>query len=163
LTVRDVHFRDVLRFLEDIAGDCDLIGIDCLSQITFSEDGRDFIGQADFMRGVVGITASTGTHIVLVGHHAKGGAGRDPLDNLQGSAMFNRLAHNVISLTRHDPLTESEVYSRMIPTVEHRLTLSILKARGSESGNRIAMDLDKIGPVFIEHGRIASKPKGNRK
>jgi hypothetical protein len=165
LTVRDVHYRDVLTFLEDIAGDCDLVGIDCLSQISFSDssDGRDFIGQGEFMRGVVGVAAATGCHFALVGHHAKGAPGRDPLDSIQGSAMFQRLAHNVISLTRHDPAVESEVLSRFDPVVEHRLTLSILKSRGGLSGTRVAMDLDSNGPQFVEYGRITSKPKGGRK
>jgi hypothetical protein len=163
LTVRDVHYRDVLKFLEDIAGDCDLVGIDCLSQITFSEDGRDFIGQGEFMRGVVGIAAATRCHFVVVGHNGKSAPGRDPLDNLQGSAMFQRLSHNVISLTRHDPATESEMLSRFDPVVEHRLTLSILKSRGGLFGARVAMDLDSNGPQFVEYGRITSKPKGGRK
>jgi hypothetical protein len=163
LAVRDVHYRDVLVFLEGVAADCDLVAVDCLSQITFSEDGRDYVGQGEFMRGVVGIAAATGCHIVLVGHHGKGAPGRDPLDNLQGSAMFNRLAHNVLALTRHDPAVESEVLSRFDPVIEHRLTLSILKSRGGLSGTRIAMDLDSNGPQFVEYGRITSKPKGGRK
>jgi hypothetical protein len=159
LVTRDVYYLDVLKFLEDIAGLCDLVGLDCLSQISFSTDGRDYVGQSEFMRGVVGIAASTGAHIILVGHNGKGGANRDPLDGIQGSSLFNRLAHNVLTLTRSDPPVESEIYSRMIPTVEHRLTLSMLKSRGGRSGDRIAMDLDSNGPVFIEHGRVR-KAKG---
>ena len=149
MEVRDVHFRDVLTFLEDVAESCDLVGVDCLSQIDFSQDGRDYVGQAEFMRRVVGIAAATGAHIILVGHNGKGGANRDPLDSVQGSALFNRLAHNVLTLARSDPPIESEVYSRLNPTVEHRLTLSVLKSRGGASGDRIAMDLDANGPQFV--------------
>lgn len=159
LVTRDVHYRDVLSFLEGIADACELVGLDCLSQISFSEDGRDYVGQSEFMRGVVGIAASTGAHIVLVGHNGKGGANRDPLDGVQGSAMFNRLAHNVVTLARHDPAIESEVFSRFIPTVEHKLTLSVLKSRGGASGDKMAMDLDQYGPQFIEYGRIKARTK----
>jgi hypothetical protein len=162
MVARDVHYRDVLAFLEGTADACDLVGLDCLSQISFSDDGRDFIGQSEFMRGVVGIAASTGAHIVLVGHNGKGGVNRDPLDAVQGSALFNRLAHNVIVLARNDPPIESEVLSRINPLVEHRLTLSILKSRGGMSGDKIAMDLDPNAPRFIEHGKIRAKAKGRR-
>lgn len=160
VVTRDARYQDILAFLEGVADTCDLIGLDCLSQVTFSEDGRDYIGQGEFMRGVVGIAASTGAHIILVGHNGKGGASRDPLDNIQGSALFNRLAHNVVSLTRSDPPVESEVFSRINPVVEHKLTLSILKSRGGMSGDRIAMDLDQNGPQFFEYGRIKSKSRG---
>ena len=159
--VRDVHYSAVLSFLGTIAEDCDIIGLDCLSQVDFSEDGRDYVGQADFMRKVVGIAAASGAHVILVGHNGKGGANRDPLDSVQGSALFNRLAHNVISLVRHDPLSESEIFSFANPMVEHRLTLGILKCRGGMSGDRIAMDLDANGPLFKEYGKIKS-PKAKR-
>ena len=162
LVTRDVHYRDVLSFLEGVANACDLVGLDCLSQISFSEDGRDYIGQSEFMRGVVGIAASTGAHIVLVGHNGKGGANRDPLDGIQGSALFNRLAHNVMVLTRNDPPVESEVLSRINPMVEHKLTLSVLKSRGGMSGDKIAMDLHEYGPQFVEHGKIKAKAKGRK-
>ncbi len=161
LVARDVHYRDVLAFLEDIAAVCDLVGLDCLSQISFSEDGRDYVGQNEFMRGAVGIAASTGAHVILVGHHGKGGGDKINMDRIQGTSLFARLAHNLLELSRSDPAAESEVYSRIIPTVEHRLTLSILKCRGGASGDRIAMDLDPNGPRFIEHGRI-KKTKGRK-
>lgn len=160
--VRDVEYQDVLSFLEAVAEDSDLVGLDCLSQISFSADGKDYIGQSAFMRQVVGIAASTGAHIVLVGHNGKGGANRDPLDSIQGSALFNRLAHNVVSLARSDPPAESEVYSRFDPFVEHRLTLSVLKSRGGASGDKIAMDLAEGGPQFTEYGRIKGKGKGKK-
>lgn len=160
--VPDLRYQDVLGFLEMAAPDSDLIAVDCLSQIDFSEDGRDWQGQGDFMRRVVGIAASSGTHIVLVGHNGKGGADKDPLDRVQGSALFNRLAHNVLVLSRSDPAVESEIYDRFNPTVEHKLTLAILKCRGGASGDRIAMDLDQYGPKFVEHGRIKAKSKGRK-
>lgn len=162
MVTRDVGYLDVLAFLESVAADCALVALDCLSQITFSPDGRDYIGQAAFMRGTVGIAASTGAHIMLVGHNGKGGAGRDPLDSIQGSSLFQRLAHNVIVLSRSDPPAESEVLDRYNPIVEHRLTLAVLKSRGGASGDRIAMDLDPNGPVFIEHGKIKAKAKGRK-
>jgi hypothetical protein len=121
------------------------------------------------MRELVGIAASTGAHIVLVGHHAKGGpsgGGRDPLDRLQGSSLFNRLAHNVITLTRHDPPVESDIVPKSIDSpmaVEHGLTLAIEKCRAGMSGYRIAMDLDPGGPQFIEHGTIKSTSNSSSK
>lgn len=161
-TVPDLYYQDMLEFLEMVTPDIDLIAVDCLSQIDFSEDGRDWQGQGDFMRRVVGIAASSGAHIVLVGHNRKGGVDKDPLDLVQGSALFNRLAHNVLVLSRSDPAIESEIYDRFNPMVEHKLTLSILKCRGGASGDRVAMDLHDYGPTFIEHGRIKAKAKGRR-
>jgi hypothetical protein len=160
-TVPDLAYQDVLLFLEQVALDCDIVAVDCLSQIDFSQDGRDYVGQSDFMRKIVGIAASTGVHIVLVGHHGKGGGDKSNMDRIQGTSLFNRLAHNLLELARSDPSTESEVYSRMVSTVEHRLTLSILKCRGGASGDKIAFDLHEHGPQFIEHGRI-KKAKGRK-
>ena len=161
-TVPDLPYEKVLTFLEMITQNCDIIAVDCLSQIDFSVDGKDYPGQNAFMRRVVGIAASSGCHILLVGHHGKGGGDRASMDRIQGTSLFNRLAHNLLELSRNDPAAESEIYSRMISMVEHRHTLSILKCRGGQSGDRIAMDLDANGPVFIEHGRIKAKAKGRK-
>lgn len=152
-----VDYRDVLTFLETIGPNVDLVGIDCLSQVDFSIGGLDYPGQAEFMRRVVGIAAATGTHVILVAHNAKGAKGGDPLDAVQGSALFNRLAHNVIGLVRHDPPLSSDLFSHDRPVCEHRHTLSILKSRGGRSGTRIAFDLEADGPNFREYGMI--KPK----
>jgi hypothetical protein len=155
---RPVDYEAVLDCLRDEAASNDIVGLDCLSQIIFSEDGRDYRGQAEFMRGAVGIAADSGCHLILVGHNAKAGAqARDPLDAIQGSALFGRLAHNIVSLTRHDPIVQSELFSRDTPYVAHRLTLSVLKCRGGESGTRFAYDLEASGPCFREHGPI--KPR----
>ena len=153
LVVPEVRYADVLAMVESIAGHVDLVGIDCLSQVDFSDNGADYLGQADFMRRLVGIAAATSSHIVLVGHLAKASGGKDPLDAIQGSAMFNRLAHNVLTLTRHDPAHESAVAGRT-GTVHHRLTLSVLKCRTGMSGSRFAFDLDADGPVFTEYGAV---------
>ncbi len=160
--VPDLHYLGVCEFLAMAAHDCDLIAVDCLSQLDFSEDGRDWQGQEDFMRRIAGIAASTGVHIILVGHNGKGGADKDPLDRVQGSALFSRLAHNVLVLSRSDPAMESEVFDRFNPTVEYRLTLAVLKSRGGMSGDKIAMDLHECGPQFIEHGKIKMRIKGRK-
>lgn len=162
MKVPDLPYERVLTFLEMIAPDCNLIALDCLSQIDFSMDGRDYVGQSDFMRKVIGIAAASGMHIILVAHHGKGNGDKGSMDRIQGSSLFNRLAHNIIELSRSDPATESEVSSRMNPVIEHRLTLSVLKCRGGASGDRIAMDLHENGPVFVEHGKITGKPKGRK-
>lgn len=161
VNVPDLPYERVLMFLEMVSADCDIIALDCLSQIDFSEDGRDYVGQNDFMRRVIGIATASGTHIVLVAHHGKGGENKG-MDRIQGSSLFNRLSHNILELSRSDPATESEMSSRMNPIVKHRLTLEISKCRGGASGAKIAMDLDRCGPVFVEHGKITGKPKGRK-
>jgi hypothetical protein len=170
LVAQDVDYLGMLTFLEDVAADCGLVAVDCLSQITFSDNGRDFAGQADFIRKAVVIAASTEAHIVLVGHHAKGGVGRDPLDRLEGSSLFQRLTHNILTLTRHKPAIESEIFPKSADdpmAVEHGLTLAVEKCRGGMTGDKIAMDLAPSGPQFIEHGIIkattATKAKGRAK
>lgn len=160
LRARSVDYRDVLAFIESIAGEAAIIGLDCLSQVDFSSNGVDYPGQADFIRSLVGIAASTSAHIVLVGHFAKAAAGKSPLDAIQGSAMFNRLAHNVLTLTRHDPPRASEVVGRQ-GQVEHGLTLSVLKCRAGLSGARIAFNLGPEGPVFAECGVVLPRRSGD--
>lgn len=154
--VLDVKYEDVLRFVEDEAEDSHLICVDPISQITFDPDGRDFRGQADFMRRLVAVAASTRAHILLVAHNAKQqyrGVG-DSVDGVQGSAMLGRLAHNILTINRHDPAIEDEVYSSFSPTVTHRLTISVTKCRGGMTGEKFAFDLSQYGPTFKEYGMI---------
>lgn len=134
--------------------------IDPVSQITFDADGREFRGQAEFARRLASLAASTGVHVVLVAHTVKGGGknagGADPMDLVQGSAMFTRLAHNVMTIARHDP-KDSHVFSSMEPTVRHATTVTLAKCRNGFSGSRYAFELGPGGPVFRELGLI--KPR----
>lgn len=154
--VMDVGYEDVLRFVENEAEDSHLICIDPISQITFDPDGRDYRGQADFMRRLVAIAASSLAHILLVAHNAKQqyrGNG-DSVDGVQGSAMLGRLAHNILTLNRHDPSIEDEIYSTYTSTIQHKLTLTVTKSRNGITGEKFAFDLSEYGPTFKEHGLI---------
>ncbi len=154
MQVHPVYYQDVLSYLEEQQEHCDLVCIDPLSQIHFSDDGRDYRGEAEFMRRLTGI-AARGTHILLVAHTTKGTApGANPLDCIQGSAMLGRLAHIAMLLRRDDPARESNLMIGAAESVQHRLTLSILKSRQGYSGNKVAMDLSPEGPSFIEYGLI---------
>lgn len=159
-----VTHLDVLDLIDFEAGDSELVCIDPLSQIEFSQDGRDYSGQADFMRRLVSKAKATGIHVLLVAHLKKRSV-RDNappvLDDIQGSALFGRVAQNAVALVRHDPAIESELFSIGVPFIEHRLTAHVLKSRSGQSGQRIAFDLSRNGPTFIEHGLI--KPKIRRK
>lgn len=156
----DVNYNDVLTFVREAAADNEFIVIDPLTQITFSEDGRDYKEQSEFMREIVAIAAGSRAHIVMVAHFAKGGSkAPDLLDGIAGSSLFGKITHNAMMLIRNDPAVESRVLSRFNPTVEHRHTLILQKTRGGQSGDRIAFDLHENGPVFIEHGTIKPKVK----
>lgn len=160
--VPDVTWRDVLGFIEREGDDNDLLVVDPLSQMTFDPEGRNNNArEADFTRNAVALARSSRTHLLLVAHTVKGtyrtGAAGG-VESIQGSAMLTRLAHNVLTVTRHDPAMESEIYNAACPMVSHRITLEVAKSRSGHSGNKIAFDLEKDGPRFKEHGLIKSRP-----
>lgn len=155
--VFDVNYQDVLRFVEDEAEASDIVCIDPISQITFDADGRDFRGQSDFMRRLAAIAADTKIHVLLIAHDVKQHHGGTE-GVVQGSAMFERLAHSVLILSRHDPSIEDSIYSTFNPTIAHRLTITVKKCRAGSSGKRFAFDLSDFGPTFKEHGMIKSEP-----
>lgn len=160
---KDVDYNDVLTFVREAGADNALIAIDPLTQITFSQDGRDYKEQSEFMREITNAAASTQTHVMMVAHYAKGGSNaHDPLDGIAGSSLFGKIAHNVLALIRHDPAVESNVVSRFDPVVEHRLSLFIRKSRGGDSGKQIAFDLHEHGPQFTEYGFVKPKAKGKK-
>lgn len=158
---KDVDCDGVLTFIREAAEDNDLLVVDPITQISFGRDGNVWDAQEKFMRDVVAIAATTGVHILVVAHFAKGGSNAaDPLDGIAGSSLFGKIAHNALLLIRHDPTIESNVIARINPTVEHRITITVQKGRGGLSGNKIAFDLHEHGPQFIEYGLI--KPKGKK-
>lgn len=141
----------------------ELIIIDPVAQIDFSGRDKDWKQQERFVQALTGIASKGQCHVILVAHIAKRpGRSNMPssMDDLQGAAAFARLAHNVLLLDRHDP-QEADVFSSWNATTEHKLTLSVGKARDGFSGTRIAMDLMQDGPAFREHGII--KPKKAKK
>lgn len=159
----DVDYKQVLKYADDEAFRSQLITIDPISQITFDENGRDWQGQSEFLRKLAAIATQWKVHILLVAHTAKQSARNgiaESLDGVQGSAMITRLAHNVITLARHDAV-ESPVYSSTFPTVEHKMTVCIAKSRNGFSGSRFAFDMSDQGPTFIERGMI--KPKAPKR
>lgn len=155
----DVPYEAVLDVVRREAAASELIIIDPVSQIDFSTDGKDFVGQSRFMRDLTGIVKVAGCHVILVAHLVKR-PGRShmlsTIDDLQGSADFGKLAHYVLMLDRHEP-RESDVLSERQPVATHKLTMTVAKARGGFTGARIAMDLNTEGPTFREYGVI--KPK----
>lgn len=150
----DVHYEDVLAFVEGEAEYADVIAVDPVSQIDFSPDGRDFVGQATFMQRLTGLVARKPVHIILVVHTGKQTSGGDTTSALGGSAKFSQLAHNVLVMQRHDPSVEDEVYGAWTRTIEHKLTVTVTKSRTGFSGQKFAFDLIDSGPCFEEHGMI---------
>ncbi|MCD8351123.1 MAG: AAA family ATPase [Planctomycetaceae bacterium] len=151
--VYDVGWRDVAEFLRTEGGRCRLAAVDPLSQITFDEGGPEYRGQQLFMREIAAAAAETGVHALLVAHTVKTTekTNRDPLEGIQGAAMITRLAHNVLTLVRHDE-RDSQVAGGT--TARHAVTVTIAKSRNGYSGQRLAFGLDKAGPVFREYGLI---------
>ncbi len=160
LTTPDAGYRDILEFVRCEAVNNDIIAIDCLSQITFGNDGRDFAQHEIFIRELMGIAAASGSNIILVAHSTKSAAKYGiggTIDAVQGSALFTRLAHNVITIARHDEV-ESCVMHRSAP-VRHNLTVTVSKCRNGPGNGSFAFDLTPPGPNFIEYGLIVKPPK----
>jgi hypothetical protein len=154
--VGDVPYESVLDFVRDeISGGTKLIVIDPLSMLDFSDDGRDFQGQAEFIKKLAGIIADSEAHVVLVCHAAKT-AGPNKELVLEGSDRLRRFSQNVLRLERHET-TESKVFGPT-PMVEHDLTLSVTKCRNGLTGTRIAMRFSGTGPRLTDLGML--KPKG---
>ena len=160
----DVDYKAVLSFADAEAFRSNLIVVDPISQICFDPDGRDWRGQSDFLRKLAAIASRWKAHILLVAHTAKQSSRNgisDTLDGVQGSAMITRLAHNVITIARHDAM-ESPVYSSTFPTVEHKMTITLAKCRNGFSGTRYAFDMADQGPTFVERGLIKPKLAGRK-
>lgn len=154
----EVHYEDVLRYVEDEAELTNIIVIDPVSQIDFSDDGRDWQGQARFMQRLTSIVAKNPVHVVLVVHTAKNQpAGGEPTSAAGGSGKFTQLAHNVLMVQRHDPAIEDEVYGAWTQNIEHKLTMTVAKSRSGFSGQKYAYDFLTEGPNFCEHGLIKQK------
>lgn len=153
-----VDYDGVLQWVYDESEKSDLIVVDPVGFIDFSNDGKDWVGQQKFMKRLTAIAKKTNCHVMLMAHIGKrpGRVGLSTMDDLQGSAMFSRSAHYVFILDRHDE-QEADVFSSWNTNVSHKLTMTVGKSRGGFSGTKIAMDLDSNGPVFKEHGII--KPK----
>lgn len=153
-----VPYSAVLDCIRREAEKKDFIAVDNISQIDFSQDGRDWIFHSEFMREVMSIAAASGCHIILVAHSTKNAARlgiSGTIDAVQGSALFTRLAHNVITITRHDE-TESVVIGRN-GSVKHNLTVTVSKCRNGRGNGSFAFDLTPGGPNFIEHGLIVKQ------
>lgn len=164
--IEPVPYEGVLEWVRRESEEgADLIVIDPVAQIDFTGRDKDWKQQERFMQALTGIAEKGGCFVALVAHIAKR-PGRSNLlssmDDLQGAAAFARLAQYVFMLDRHDP-QDADIFSSWNSSVEHKLTLTIGKARDGFSGTRIAMDLDSNGPVFREHGIIKpARKKGKR-
>ena len=154
----EVDYEDILSFIEGAAEKTNLIVIDPVSQIDFSEDGRDYVGQAKFMQRLTAIVARNPVHVIIVVHTAKQTPyGGDPTSSVGGTSKFTQLAQNVLMLQRHDPAIEDEIYNAFTETIEHKLTMTVVKSRSGMSGQKFAYDFLKEGPCFREHGLIKLK------
>lgn len=155
----EVHYEDILAFVEDEAESTDIVVVDPVSMIDFSEDGlRDFAGQARFMQRLASIVARNPIHVILVVHTTKQQQnGGDMLSGVGGSSKFTQLAQNVLVLQRHEPPIEDEVYGAWTQIVEHKLTMTVAKSRAGLSLQKYAFDFVEDGPRFREYGLIKQK------
>jgi hypothetical protein len=158
-----VDYPAVLDWIVEACKDNDLIVIDPVGFIEFSESGKDWFGQQRFIRRLTAIAKQHKVYVLMVAHTAKrpGRSGMlSTLDDLQGAAALSRGAHYVFFVDRHEE-QESKVYSYCETTVFHKLTVTVGKSRGGFSGTRLAFDLEQEGPVFREYGII--KPRSSEK
>lgn len=154
----EVHYEDILAFVEGEADTSDIVVIDPVSQVDFSTDGRDYAGQARFMQRLSTIVTKKSIHVILVVHTTKyQQVGADPTSAAGGSAKITQLSQYVLMLQRHDPAIEDETYNAYSQTVEHKLTMTVVKSRNGMSGQKFAFDLLAEGPCFREYGLIKLK------
>lgn len=156
----------VIEWLQRMISVARVLIIDPLTQISFDQSGvPSYVAQADFMRKAVGAVEKSTSTLIIVCHTTKGSGrtGRDILtpEEIEGSSLFNRLAHSIVLLNQHEEMAH-DVYRAGGTTerVEHKLTIFIAKSRHGKGGRcRLAFRLDEHGPIFHELGVIAPRSR----
>jgi KaiC/GvpD/RAD55 family RecA-like ATPase len=165
--IPEITHDRVLGWIAKNAKTCRLIVVDPMSQIEFN--GREhWKDEGSFVRQALGIISDTNTSLILVAHTRKR-PGSDAAvelsaEDVQGSAMFTRLAHTTLLIDACE-MRESEVYRPCgeRETVIHNRIVTIAAARnGGASRSRVAFLQDQNKPIFHELGFIIPKSKLKR-
>ena len=160
--IPEVAYTRVLAWIAKAAKTARLIVVDPISQIDFK--GRDKTEQeSDFVRGALGVISDTPASLILVAHTVKrsGAAAAIELsaEDVQGSAMYTRLAHTTLLLNSCD-MKQAEVFRSggTTETIIHDRIVTIAAARnGCASRQKIAFLQNKNRPHFEELGVLAPK------
>ena len=157
----------VVTWARDALKVCRVAFIDPVSQIDFSARDRTE-EEGAFIRQLLGMAADSGGTIVLVMHTTKKPMvnareqpfGADSAEDIQGSAMFTRLAQTTLVFNAHDFKTSTVKEGYVMRSVDHNRTVTIAAARnGKGNKRRIAMVHSGVGPIFTEEGLIAPGAK----
>ena len=159
-------YKDVLKWIqEQCAAGAELLIIDPITAATGQSDKTWIEDQKLIVEAKI-LARTHRVPIVLVTHPKKGGGriGASSLDDLAGGAAFQRFAHCILWLERHDSPIDVKIIhpSQEMPfhTKINRL-LKILKARnGVGAGKHIGFDFTTGNLRFIEYGLIDKRKQG---
>jgi hypothetical protein len=162
--IKGLDYQRVLEWIKTTAKTSRVIVVDPISQIDF--DGKDrWKDEADFVRNALGIISDSGACLILVAHTVKRTGLNASVDlsaeDVQGSAMYTRLAHTTLLLDACEMKTsEVRLTGGGSEMVTHNRVVTIASARnGSASRSRLAFLQDQNKPAFIELGFLLNKSK----
>ncbi|HQB81869.1 MAG TPA: AAA family ATPase [Candidatus Rifleibacterium sp.] len=162
--IPEISHDRVLGWIARAAKTARVIVVDPISQIEFN--GREhWKDEGSFVRQALGIIGDTDASLILVAHTVKRSGVNASLDltaeDVQGSAMYTRLAHTTLLLDACE-MKDSEVARPQggFESVLHNRVVTIAAARnGSASRSRLAFLQDKNKPHFEELGFLAPSKK----
>lgn len=166
--IPEVGYERVLGWIAKAAKTKRFIVVDPISQIEFN--GRDpWRAESSFVRQALGIISDSEASLLLVAHTVKRSGMNATVDlsaeDVQGSAMYTRLAHTTLLLDKHD-LKEVEIRHAggEIETAMSNRVVTIAAARnGSMTGARLAFIQHLDRPYFEEIGFLAPKTRKGKK
>lgn len=166
--IPEVGYERVLGWIAKAAKTKRFIVVDPISQIEFN--GRDpWKAESSFVRQALGIISDSDASLLLVAHTVKRSGMNATVDlsaeDVQGSAMYTRLAHTTLLLDKHD-LKEVEIRHAggEIETAMSNRVVTIAAARnGSMTGARLAFMQHLDRPYFEEIGFLAPKTRKGKK
>ena len=163
--VPPLPYHEVLKWIKGAAQKARVVAVDPLAQIDWV-GAKPWEAQADFMRKVTGMAASTASTIILIAHlqkrPGKSGLIQPTEEDVQGAAEIARLAHTVLLWDGH-PDKQSNVWKpgEAPGPVIHNRTMIVGKVRNAPGmGVSIAFCTNSRGPGYEELGTIAPKKEG---
>lgn len=168
IIIPKVPMNTVLTWVKEGLQDAQMVIVDPVSLIEF--DYRNQVQQeGDFMRACLAYAAGTKGIVGLIMHTVKRpgihGSFQLTAEDIQGSAMFGRLAQTSILLSAHDMQDTAVRRSGGIQQiVSHNRTVIIGGTRNAPGARKsIAFSQGFAGPTFEELGIIVPKQKGKSK
>jgi len=137
----------------------ELVIIDPMSMVNFRADGgKDYEAQEEFVQDCHAIAEHHGYHLMMLAHIRKRQRYQNKqqdlcIDDIQGSAAFNRHTRYALLLDYHHEYRTSDLSTGN--TCNHKHTLLLAKANyGKGTGQKLAFTYSGNGPQFVEHGVI---------